>query len=146
MEWLSRSAAGEELTRYHVEADIAWEHCRAPTFAYTDWRRIAELYDTLDRIAPSPLHSLNRAVAEAYLHGPQAGLDRLAAVLPETVPARYPGWHVVIGELHFRLGRHSAAERAWREALRFTTARADREFLRRRLGVCRPDRGEPTTE
>ena len=62
---------------------------------------------------------------------------RSSAVLPESVPARYPGWHVVIGELHFRLGRHSAAERAWREALRLTTARADREFLRRRLAVCR---------
>ena len=138
MAWLARSAAGDELTRYHVEAGIAWEHCRAPTFADTDWRRIAELYDTLDRIAPSPLYSLNRAVAEAYLHGPQAGLERLAAVLPESVPARYPGWHTVTGELHFRLGRHSAAERAWREALRLTTARADREFLRRRLAVCRP--------
>jgi RNA polymerase sigma-70 factor (ECF subfamily) len=146
MAWLARSAAGDELTRYHVEAGIAWEHCRAPTFADTDWRRIAELYDTLDCIAPSPLHSLNRAVAEAYLYGPQAGLDRLAAVPPESVPARYPGWHAVIGELHFRLGRHSAAERFWREALRFTTARADREFLRRRLAVCRPDGGAPATE
>ena len=46
-----RSAAGDELTRIHVEAGIAWEHCRAPTFADTDWRRLAELYDTLDRIA-----------------------------------------------------------------------------------------------
>ena len=146
MAWLARSAAGDELTRYHVEAGIAWEHCRAPTFADTDWRRIAEWYDTLERIAPSPLHALNRAVAEAYLHGPQAGLERLAAVLPENVPARYPGWHTVIGELHFRLRRLSAAERAWREALRFTTARADREFLRRRLVVCRPDGGEPATE
>jgi RNA polymerase sigma-70 factor (ECF subfamily) len=97
------------------------------------------LYDTLERIAPSPLHALNRAVAEAYLHGPQAGLDRLATVPPESVPARYPGWHAVIGELHFRLGQYSAAERAWREALRLTTARADQEFLRRRLAVCRPE-------
>lgn len=137
MEWLARSAAGAELTRYHVEAGIAWEHCRAPRFADTDWRRIAELYDTLDRIAPSPLHALNRAVAEAYLHGPQAGLDRLAAVRPEDVPARYPGWHTVIGELHFRLGRHSAARLAWREALRWTTARTDQELLRRRLADCR---------
>src|SRR6202011_560213 len=94
-------------------------------------------------IAPSPLSSLNRAVAEAYLHGPEAGLERLAAVLPENVPARYPGWHEIICELHLLLGRHSAAERAWREALRFTTARADREFLARRLAVCRPDRGDP---
>ena len=91
----------------------------------------------LDRIAPSPVHALNRAVAEAYLHGPQAGLDRLAAVDPENVPARYPGWHAVIGELHFRLGRHSAAERAWREALRLTSASTDQEFLRRRLADCR---------
>lgn len=145
MAWLARSAAGDELTRYHVEAAIAWEHCRAPTFADTDWRRIAELYDTLERIAPSPVHLLNRAVAEAYLHGPQAGLERLATVPPESVPARYPGWHAVIGELHFRLGQHAAAERAWREALRFTTARADQEFLHRRLAVCRPDGDEPAT-
>jgi hypothetical protein len=54
--------------------------------------------------------------------------------------------HAVIGELHFRLGRHAAAERAWQEALRFTTARADGEYLRPRLAACRPDGGEPATE
>ena len=48
------------------EAGIAWEHCRAPTFADTDWGRIAGGDDTLDRIAPSPVHALNRAVAEAH--------------------------------------------------------------------------------
>ena len=85
--------------------------------------------------------ALPRVAEDAEL---QAGLKRLAAVLPESVPARYPGWHTVIGELHFRLGRHAAAERAWREALRLTTARADREFLRRRLAVCRPD-GKPSS-
>jgi predicted RNA polymerase sigma factor len=145
MAWLARSAAGDEPTRYHVEAAIAWEHCRAPTFADTDWRRIAELYATLDWIAPSPLHSLNRAVAEAYLHGPQAGLERLAAVAPESVPACYPGWHAVIGEFQFRLGRFSAAEHAWLEALRLTTARADWEFLRRRLEFLDIRRREGTT-
>jgi RNA polymerase sigma-70 factor (ECF subfamily) len=139
MAWLARSAAGDELTRYHVEAGIAWEHCRAPTFADTDWRRIVELYDVLERIAPSPLHALNRAVAEAHLHGPLAALTRLEAVPPERVPAQYPAWHTVIGELHFRLGRHAAAERAWREALHLTTARADQEFLQRRLAACRPE-------
>jgi RNA polymerase sigma-70 factor (ECF subfamily) len=140
MGWLANSAAGEVLSRYHVEAAIAWEHCRAPTFADTDWQRIAELYDTLERIAPSPLHTLNRAVAEAYLHGPQAGLDLLAASPPDAVPVRYPAWHTVIGELHFRLGEHAAAERAWEEALRLTSARADRDFLTRRLAACRNDR------
>jgi RNA polymerase sigma-70 factor (ECF subfamily) len=146
MAWFARSAAGDELTRYHVEAAIAWEHCRAATFADTDWRQIAGLYDTLERIAPSPLHALNRAVAEAYLQGPQAGLDLLAAVAKDDVPARYPGWHAVIGELHFRLGKHAAAAHAWQEALRWTTARADQEFLRRRLAFCRPDHGSQANE
>lgn len=136
MAWLAKSADGDNLTRYHLEAGIAWEHCRAPTFAETDWRRIAELYDMLEGIAPSPPLALNRAVVEAYLHGPQAGLDRLAEVSPERVPDRYPGWHTVTGELQFRLGRYAAAERDWREALRLTTARSDREFLHRRLAVC----------
>jgi RNA polymerase sigma-70 factor (ECF subfamily) len=68
-------------------------------------------------------------------------------VHPEAVPARYPAWHPVIGELEFRLGNRAAAERAWREALRLTTARADREFLTRRLAICRPDdEAEPTME
>lgn len=136
MGWLARSASGDELTRYHVEAGIAWEHCRAPSFADTDWRRIAEGYDLLDRIAPSPLHVLGRAVAESYLQGPQAALDRLAAVPPEEVPARHPSWHTVVGEFHFRLGRYAAAEDAWREALRLTASRSDQEFLRGRLAAC----------
>jgi hypothetical protein len=47
-----------------------------------------------------------------------------------------------VGEFHFRLGRNSAAERAWRGALRLTAAGADREFLRRRLAACHPEGGD----
>jgi predicted RNA polymerase sigma factor len=54
---------------------------------------MAELYDMLDRIAPSPLNALNRAVAEAYLHSPQDGLERLAAVLREHTTRSSPGHH-----------------------------------------------------
>ncbi len=55
----------------------------------------------------------------------------------------------VVSEVMAKKGRAKltrAAERAWREALHFTTGSADREFLRRRLAVCRPDEGEPATE
>ncbi len=146
MAWLAKSVAGDELTRYHVEAGIACEHCRAPTFADTDWQRITQLYQMLKGISPSPLHSLNRAVAEAYLLGPQAGLDRLSAVPPESVLSHYPGWHTIFGELQFRLGHFSAAERAWREALSLTSARADRDFLCRRLAACQREGCESVGE
>jgi RNA polymerase sigma-70 factor (ECF subfamily) len=56
------------------------------------------LYDTLKRLAPSPLHSLNRSVADACRYGPQDGLERVAAVLPESVPARYSACRPAGGE------------------------------------------------
>ncbi len=135
MEWMGRSATGPTLTRYHVEAAIAWEHCRAPAFAETDWGRIIDLYSTLERIAPSPIHSLNRAVAEAYRDGPEAGLARLAKVPPEQIPARYPAWQAVVGELQFRAGNLVEAEKAWCEAL--TLAPIDHDLIARRLADCR---------
>jgi RNA polymerase sigma-70 factor (ECF subfamily) len=137
MHWMAKSAAGETLSRYHLEAAVAWEHCRAPTFADTDWKRIVQLYSALERVAPSPMHTLNRAIAEAYVDGPRAGLARLAEVPADDVPARYPHWHEVIGELLYRAADYPAAERAWCEALRWTAARNDQDLLRRRLAECR---------
>jgi RNA polymerase sigma-70 factor (ECF subfamily) len=137
MGWMARAAAGEVLSRYHVEAAIAWEHCRAASFEQTDWGRIVALYATLERIAPSPIHVLNLAVAEAHLGGPRAGLARLAAVPPDQVPARYPAWPAVLGELHFRAGDYVSADRAWSQALALEPARADQELILRRLADCR---------
>ena len=137
MGWMARAASGEVISRYHVEAAIAWEHCRASSFAETDWGRIVAMYVTLERIAPSPLHSLSLAVAEAHLDGPRAGLARLAAVPPDQVPARYPAWPAVLGELHFRAGDLALAELAWSHALALGPARGDQELILRRLAECR---------
>ena len=59
---------------YAVQASIAALHCRAARFEDTDWPQILRLYDLLERIQPSPVVSLNRAVAVAMVAGPQAGL------------------------------------------------------------------------
>src|SRR5258707_9872064 len=62
---LERSATGDELTAYHVEAAIAAAHAAAPTVAETDWAPVLSLYDRLMAIAPSPVVALNRAIAIA---------------------------------------------------------------------------------
>jgi RNA polymerase sigma-70 factor (ECF subfamily) len=65
-----------------LQAAIAAVHCRAPRAEDTDWPQIEGLYDLLERAQPSPVVSLNRAVAVAMVHGPEAGLaliDALAA-------------------------------------------------------------------
>jgi RNA polymerase sigma-70 factor (ECF subfamily) len=86
-EWLERSAEGDVFSRFHAEAGVAAEHCFAPSFQQTRWSEIADLYAMLERIAPSPLHTLNRAVAVAEWQGPEAGL----AVLERLAP---PAWLV----------------------------------------------------
>src|SRR5260221_8149660 len=86
MAHFARSASGEELTRYHLEAGIAACHCAAPDFDSTDWQRILALYDRLVLMDHSPVVALNRAVAVANVHGASAGI---ASVKPS--PGHPPG-------------------------------------------------------
>src|SRR5579884_2084561 len=76
---LELSAAGADLTAYHVEAAIAAQHARAASVEETDWATIVELYETLSAIRPSPIVALNRAIAIGQRDGPERGLDAIAA-------------------------------------------------------------------
>jgi predicted RNA polymerase sigma factor len=80
--WLERSAGGDVFSRYHAEAGIAAEHCFARSFRETRWKEIVDLYAMLERIDPSPMHTMNRAVAVAEWQGPEAGLAVLQALAP----------------------------------------------------------------
>ncbi|QDU20929.1 RNA polymerase sigma factor [Urbifossiella limnaea] len=133
--WLARSARGDELTTFHLEAAIAAEHCAAATFAATDWRRIVELYDRLCGRDPGWLHALNRAIAVAHLHGPQAGLRGLLAVRCDGAE-RYSHWHAALGELHRRCGDAAAARLHFAEALALAGNDREREFLRAKRDDC----------
>lgn len=114
---LAQAAQGQELSEYHVQAGIAAIHCTAPHYAATDWARILQHYDVLLQLKPSPVVALNRAVAVAHLHGPQAGLDAIAT-LPqrERLESHYL-LHAVTGELHWRLGDERSAAESFRRAL-----------------------------
>jgi RNA polymerase sigma-70 factor (ECF subfamily) len=80
MHRLGRSAAGDRLTRYHLEAGIAAEHTAAADFASTNWASIAEQYEQLHELNPSPVVALNRAVALAQAEGPAVGLRELEKI------------------------------------------------------------------
>ena len=136
MNWMLRSAVGDSLSRYHVEAAIAWEHCRAEAFVETDWNQIITLYQTLQYVAPSPIHLLNQAVAEAHFHGPEVALATLAAIPEKDVPGNYPAWPAIVGELQFRAGNLVAAEKAWSNALALGPAPSDRNLILRKLAEC----------
>jgi len=77
---LRLSAAGNELTAYHVEAAIAEPHADAPSVDRTDWQAIVALYETLIGIQPSPVVALNRAVAIAQRDGPARGFEEIERI------------------------------------------------------------------
>lgn len=133
IEWLQRSAVGETFSRFHAEAAIAAEHCLAASYAQTRWREIADLYATLEALSPSPLHTLNRAVAVAQSQGPAAGLAVIEGLEPPAWLAGSYLWDAVLGDLHRRAGHEQIAREHRQRALTSAPTSAVRELLRRRL-------------
>jgi RNA polymerase sigma factor (sigma-70 family) len=134
--WLARSATGAAFSRYHAEAGIAAEHCLAPTFAETRWERIVECYGLLEQVAPSALHTLNRALALAELRGPGAGLKLLEGLAPPSWLIGSYLWAAVLADLHRRAGNATEARRYRTTALEAAPSAAVREALERRLVGC----------
>lgn len=131
--WLARSAEGEHFSRYHAEAAVAAEHCLAPSIQATRWDRIAECYAMLERLAPSPLHRLNRAVAVAEWKGPAAGLAVLDGFdAPSWLSGSYQ-WAAVLADLHRRSGDAATADGYARVAIDTAPSPAIRKLLERRL-------------
>jgi RNA polymerase sigma factor (sigma-70 family) len=134
---LGRSAAGEELSVYHVEAAIAACHCVAPDFASTDWVRILELYNQLCAMDSSPVAALNRAVALSRVEGPRAALEAIDAMADREVLDGYHLLHAVRAEFEMQLGNPRAAAGHLRKAIELAELKSEVELLKRRLEACR---------
>lgn len=121
--------AGRGLGAYGVQAAIAECHAVAPSVDATDWARIVVLYDALERVTPSPVVALNRAVAVSMADGPEAAL----ALVDEI---ELPGSHLlptVRGELLLRLGRTDEARRELEAAVLLCGNDGERRVLERKL-------------
>lgn len=130
---LSLSAAGDEVTSFHLQAGIAACHCTAQDFASTDWSRILMLYNHLELLAPSPIVSLNRAIALAKVEGPQAGLAVIGTLTDSRLLESYPLSFVVRAELEAEMGDFHLAAKHLRRALELTENASERRLLTQRL-------------
>ena len=131
---LERSAAGDRLTTYHLEAAIAAAHAGAPNVEETDWASIVSLYDRLMAVAPSPVVALNRAIAVAQRDGPERGLEGSQAIDDRERLASYPFYPAALGELELRRGDTAAAREHFSAALA-ARAQPDRAALPREAGA-----------
>jgi RNA polymerase sigma factor (sigma-70 family) len=114
---------------YALQAAIAACHARARSSGETDWQRIAALYATLQRVAPSPVIELNRAVAVAMDEGPAAGLEIVERLRQEPALRRYQWLPSVRGDLLEKLGRLTEAREAFLEAAELAGNARERELL-----------------
>lgn len=133
---LAHSAAGNELSEYHLQAGIAACHCAARDYAATDWGHILELYDRLVAFDDSPVVALNRAVAVAEVHGPQAGIDAVGAIRNLQSLESYYLLHAVLGEFELRLNHPRAAAGHFSKSLQLVEIRSEQVFLSKRIAVC----------
>jgi RNA polymerase sigma-70 factor (ECF subfamily) len=133
---LERSAAGRELTEYHIEAAIAAAHADARRSEDTRWGTIVSLYDTLMTIRPSPVVALNRAIAIAQFHGPERGLAEIRSISGSERLLGYPFYFAALGEFELQSGRHTIARNHFRAALALARNPHEREFFKQRISAC----------
>ena len=134
---------GESMRRepgpYALQAAIAAEHCKAASAEETDWPQIVRLYDLLERVQPSPIVSLNRAVAVAMVDGLQRGLALINELAATGNLDDYHLLHAARADLLRRLGSTVEAARSYELALTLATNESEKRFLERRLREVQPE-------
>jgi len=137
---LAALARAEELDgaegTYALQAAIAACHGRAGTSEATDWARIADLYDTLGKVTPSPVVELNRAVAVSMAHGPAAGLELVDDLMSEPTLKSYHLLPSVRGDFLMKLGRLEEARGEFERAASLTRNARERTLLLERAAAC----------
>ncbi|GAA2831968.1 RNA polymerase sigma factor [Crossiella cryophila] len=118
-----------ELGPYLIQATIAATHAEAACAADTDWPQILVLYRILDRIAPNPVVTLNRAIALAMVEGPKAGLDLLDELAADERMRANHRLDAVRAHLLERDGEPAAAAQAYRLAARRTNSLPEQRYL-----------------
>lgn len=118
---------------FAVQAAIAAVHCQAARHEDTDWPQIVRLYDVLERLQPSPIVSLNRAVAVAMVNGPQSGLAIIDGLAAKGDLENYHIFHAARAELLRRSGSREDAAKSYSRALELVTNESERRYLQRRL-------------
>ena len=130
---VERALSSRRFGAYTLQAAIAAVHAEAPDAGSTDWSEIVGLYESLQRIQPSPVVELNRAVAVAMRDGPQPGLDLIDAILSRGDLEEYHLLHSARAELCRRLGKTIEARSSYGRAIALTHQGPERRFLERRI-------------
>jgi RNA polymerase sigma-70 factor (ECF subfamily) len=134
---LVAEAVQSEIGPLTLQAAIAAEHCKARRAEETDWIQIVRLYELLRRVQPSPIVTLNCAVAIAMASGPEAALELIDSLAASGELEDYHLLHAARADLLRRMGSKEEAAKSYEQALTLVTNESERRFLERRLREVR---------
>ncbi|GII31962.1 RNA polymerase sigma factor [Planotetraspora mira] len=138
IELVKTSLAGPALGPYQLQAAIAATHADAGTAEATDWPQVHALYLILERIAPNPMVTLNRAIALAEIEGPPAGLALLSTLDGDERMAGHHRLLSVRAHLLEKTGDTAGAYEHYRRAAKSTASIAEQRYLESRASRVRP--------
>ncbi len=124
-----RTLAHGQVGSYQLQAAIAAIHAESPSADETDWPQILALYQLLEKVAPNPMVTLNRAIALAQVEGPQAGLELLATLDDDNRMTDNHRLDAVRAHLLERLGKLPEAREHFLAAARRTTSLPEQRYL-----------------
>jgi RNA polymerase sigma factor (sigma-70 family) len=130
---LELSADGKSVSKYQLEAGIAYEHARAATYQQTNWQHILRCYDLMCKFYPSPVVELNRAIVISEISGPAEGIKAIEAITNLSALQKYYLLPATLGELQVQLKNYEDAKGYFSKAILLTHSAAEKKLLEQKL-------------
>jgi RNA polymerase sigma-70 factor (ECF subfamily) len=130
---LEASAAGENVSKYHLEAGIAYEHAKAAAYRQTNFENILQCYNLMCIYYPSPVVELNRAIVIYELNGPAAGIKAIGNIKEISSLKKYYLLPATLGELYLQLKDFETAKQYFTEAISLTHSTIEKNLLRQKM-------------
>lgn len=130
---LEESAAGETISKYHIEAGIAYEHAQARDYHHTNWHNILHCYNLLYQLYPTPIIALNRAIVISELNGAAAGISAIENIQQLSSLKNYYLLPATLGELNWQLKQYDKAKAYFEEAITLTQSAIEKKLLQQKI-------------
>jgi RNA polymerase sigma factor (sigma-70 family) len=130
---LEASANEETISKYHMEAGIAYEHTKAKEYAQTNWQNILHCYDLLQKYYPSPIVELNRAIVVSELYGAVEGIKAIENIADTASLKKYYLLPATLGEMHAQLQENEKAKQYFLQAITLTQSEKEKKLLQQKM-------------
>ncbi len=130
-DYMNKAAFGNNISSYHIEAAIAYEHCMAAAFDETNWQHILSYYNMLVAINPSPVVLLNRLTVVFKVYGAEKTLAEIASSPHRKEWEKNYLYHSLLGDI-YAAGNKAAAKIAYETAIGLTQSEAEKKLLHKK--------------